>query len=848
MPGVYMASKSLGTLTLDLIAKVGGFVSGMDQAERSSEKWRKQVEKDAEAVGAAIGKTAVAIAAAVVGAGLSALAITKSVSESVVETDRWAKSLGISTTELQKWQYAATQAGLSGDNIADIFKDLNDKIGDAALNKSGEAAQALDTLGLSAKKLQNISPDKQLLAIADAMKGMNVAQKTTIFEALGNDLSKMIPLLDNGAQGFQKLAKKATDSGLALPQEDIDKLIKFNSFIQDIEVSVDGLKNKIAVGLANADLSPLKTALDNIQKVLTSPDVLQGLVNLVTESSKLVGWFIQGAAALGDFAKIAGVKVAELGGNLDVKNIDQVTARMKVLQKQIDDTNSGSHDFGRGIESFLTGKDFHVGDAEEELKRLSKIRDELVKPKSIVLPTGSATVDSSLKKKSYKLDDGDSNQKKTKAPKDPLVSAYEDRMNALKRAAALVDTTGKKESDITELQKINYDILDGKLSKLNDTQKENLRLAAKELDSKNALKKANEDNIAVQEFSANLAKENANVRQGLNVEFIGAGMGSEAKARMQELVSVQQEFQDKQADLQSQHNKGQISGSRYDAETKELRKALEERLQDYKKYWEQQDKLKDDWQKGALDSLKDYTKSAQNYNQQAADAVSSILQSATSSLAENITNVISGTESLGDAFVNVGQAILNSIVNALAQMAAQWLINQALMATLGASATAASIAQASALAAIWAPAATAASIATLGGAAITGTVANASAMAAGQALFGMAHDGLDSVPQTGTWLLQKGERVTTANTSAKLDATLDRVNKSSNTGGGNVYSPTIPISINGNPSDATIELTRKAAKQGAIDGYNMVTRDLQKGTGNVHASITSKYDTKRRAK
>ena len=39
-------NKSLGTLTLDLIAKVGGFVQGMDAAERSSTKWRKQVEKD----------------------------------------------------------------------------------------------------------------------------------------------------------------------------------------------------------------------------------------------------------------------------------------------------------------------------------------------------------------------------------------------------------------------------------------------------------------------------------------------------------------------------------------------------------------------------------------------------------------------------------------------------------------------------------------------------------------------------------------------------------------------------------------------------------------------------------
>lgn len=54
---------------------------------------------------------------------------------------------------------------------------------------------------------------------------------------------------------------------------------------------------------------------------------------------------------------------------------------------------------------------------------------------------------------------------------------------------------------------------------------------------------------------------------------------------------------------------------------------------------------------------------------------------------------------------------------------------------------------------------------------------------------GMAHDGIDSVPEDGTWLLQKGERVTTAETSAKLDATLERINsdmRSSRTGNGTV--------------------------------------------------------------
>lgn len=42
-------------------------------------------------------------------------------------------------------------------------------------------------------------------------------------------------------------------------------------------------------------------------------------------------------------------------------------------------------------------------------------------------------------------------------------------------------------------------------------------------------------------------------------------------------------------------------------------------------------------------------------------------------------------------------------------------------------------------------------------------------------LDGQAHGGLEFVPNDGTWNLKKGERIVTANTSAKLDATLTRV-------------------------------------------------------------------------
>ena len=141
-----MASKSLGTLTIDLIAKTGGFVSGMDKAERASEKWRKQVQKDVADSSKALAGMATAAMAAATAIGVAGYQLLKSTSEQVANTDKWAKSLNMSTQELLAWQFAAEKAGLSGENMSDIFKDLGDKIGDAVLNKSGEAVDAKDEL------------------------------------------------------------------------------------------------------------------------------------------------------------------------------------------------------------------------------------------------------------------------------------------------------------------------------------------------------------------------------------------------------------------------------------------------------------------------------------------------------------------------------------------------------------------------------------------------------------------------------------------------------------------------------------------------------------------------------
>lgn len=831
-----MANRSLGTLTIDVVANTGSFISGLSKSQRSAEDWRASVVKSASTVSGSI-------TAAMLGAASGALALVKATSEHITETDRWAKSLGINTQALLQWQYAATKAGISGDNIADIFKDLNDKIGDAVLNKSGEAAQALDTLGLSAQKLQALSPDKQLLAISQAMQGMNTAQKTTIYEALGNDLSRLMPLLDNGAAGLQKLQQAAIDKGIAPSDEDIAKLTAVNQIFQEWEDSFEGFRTRFAVGLASVDLGPLTSSLHSIEDTLTSPAVLQGITSMINGLAQVVNLLAGAAKYANDLANGWG-KTADTTQGSD---LDTLIAKRKELNESLEysQTLGGKIDSSFGV--IRSTKEVQANiDKNEALIRTYQARkqaEDILKLNNLD-SKGQPTLDS------LKLGPGQTNGKPPKHTVDHsaqrLDNSYASRLLQLQKQAALIDVVGNKQDKATELSKVNFDIENGNLSKLNDAQKTQLRNAASLVDSLNAQKKAHDDNNKAIAYAAQLAQQNATTRQGNNNQLLGQGLGSRTRGRLQEMTGIRQDFDGQQADLTSKYNSGDISKSLYDQETKSLQDALQQRLSDQQEYYDEQDKMRGDWQDGVYDSLQDYVDNSSDYYQQAADAMTSILGDATSTISDNLFDVITGAESLGDAFKNVGQEILQSVVKALVQMAAQWLVNQAIMLTLGTTATTAGAAQASALSIAWAPAAVSASIATLGNASIIGAASYDTALLNSTSLAGMAHDGIDSVPETGTWLLQKGERVTTASTSAKLDATLDRVSTQS---GSNMpaSNTTVNIPINGNPSDATIALVRQAALEGQRMGHAQSVKELNTGTGAMHKAITNNYTAKRRA-
>ncbi|MFI4291236.1 phage tail tape measure protein [Klebsiella pneumoniae] len=805
-----MAGKSLGTLTIDLIAKVGGFVQGMDKAERASQKWRDQVKKDAKEISTSIIAIGAAAATAAVGIGAAGLAIVKNTAQQVTEADRWAKSLKMSTQDLLSWQYAAEQAGLTGDNIADIFKDINDKVGDAVLNKSGEAAQALDTLGLSAQKLAQQSPDKQLLAISSALQKIPTqAGKTNILESLGNDLSKMLPLFDNNNEKLKQFLQLSKDFGVAPPQEDIDNLVKVNQFFQDIETSARGLKMEIASGLAKVDLSPLQDGLDSIHDVFTDPAILQGLSDLVGEAISLAGVVGRIAGGLGAIASYTRSRVGAVSGNYDSADEKDIEQRIEFLNKRGNQSKEQKDEldflnkrlqFLRAIKSSLT---------PEEVEKGANGLTSLLSDMGIQPPKGD----------DYKLGKGESNQKVT-TKSNPTENAFKSRLLDLQKQAALIETTGKKTAEVTELEKVNFDITSGNLKKLSEAQKNQLRDAAKFLDSKKEELHLNQENAKVAEYVSGLERQNKLIKQGYDSEFIGRYSGDRERSRMQERNSIQQEYEGSRDDLLKQYQSGDISKSLYDAETEALQDALNKRLEIQNDYYKQQDELQNDYSAGLISGFATQATAAM-------DLYSTMQQVGAQTFSSMTDMIIAWAETGKLNAQDFAATFIQSVGAAMLQYAAAQVAMAALNAFtqwIGVPYVGPAVAPAQAIAAA--------------------AAAGVFMTAIGSALHGQAHDGIDSVPETGTWLLQKGERVTTAKTSAKLDATLDRVANQST--GGATYAPSMSFYVNGDPSDAQIAMMKKAASEGAQMGYQKAVQSIATGQGDLHRALMGKTTSGRK--
>ncbi|MEC5783511.1 phage tail tape measure protein [Citrobacter freundii] len=207
----------------------------------------------------------------------------------------------------------------------------------------------------------------------------------------------------------------------------------------------------------------------------------------------------------------------------------------------------------------------------------------------------------------------------------------------------------------TELAKLKYQVSQGELTSLTEAQKQTLLQNAALIDQQ----KIREQLAA---YEANLADSNTSARASNQAELTGYGQGSRMRERMQEVLRIREEFQQKNVDLQRQYQSGDISEDLYRQELALNKRYLDERLRDQEAYYSASDAQRSDWTTGMREGFANWADTASDYASQSADLVNNAM----SGLVGNISDALAGNKvDWEDWASSVLQSMQKIILNAM---------------------------------------------------------------------------------------------------------------------------------------------------------------------------------------
>ena len=162
---------------------------------------------------------------------------------------------GVSTDKLQEMRYVADQAGVSQDFYAEAVNEVV-KAHDRIARGTGPAAEALDTLGISAQNAdgslrgaQEITDDvmNALLGVEDA--SMRAALAEDIFKRKAQD---MLPVLGMGADGIEDMRDRAHELGIVQSGEALDAANEYRQSMEEMQAKVMALTQELMESLMPA--------------------------------------------------------------------------------------------------------------------------------------------------------------------------------------------------------------------------------------------------------------------------------------------------------------------------------------------------------------------------------------------------------------------------------------------------------------------------------------------------------------------------------------------------------------------------------------------------------------------
>ena len=289
---------NVGKLNVLISASAKGFTKGVNDAQRKLGKFTSGVASSA----AAMGPWAIALAAASAGV----IALNKGLDEvirNLGEVDKLAKTaekLGFEVEELQKFRFAAEKSGVEVRTLDMAMQRFTRRMAEAA-NDMGEARGALLELGLDARRLQALSAEDQMIALADAFaKIENQSDRLRLaFKLFDSEGAALVTMFKDGSGALEEYFGQAEKLGL-LTEEDAKKAAEYADATTELKHAFSAMSMELSVSLAPALISVTESMVDFFVQARQN-----GTIDVLSESLSDM------ATTLGDLTTAFGPAIKE---------------------------------------------------------------------------------------------------------------------------------------------------------------------------------------------------------------------------------------------------------------------------------------------------------------------------------------------------------------------------------------------------------------------------------------------------------------------------------------------------------------------------------------------------------
>ncbi|MGI3169982.1 hypothetical protein ACRARG_12555 [Pseudooceanicola sp. C21-150M6] len=194
--------------------------------------------------------------AASAGTAFTALAI--GAANSADEITRFSRLSSTNAQQFQEWAAGAATVGIEQGKLADILKDVNDRVGDFLSTGGGPMADFFEEIapkvGVTADQFRGLSGPDALQLYVDTLQkaGVNQQQFTFYMEAMASEATVLLPLLKDGGKGMAEYAARAQKVGAIMSGETLQGLNAAKDAMREMSLAATGMRNSLGAIAAPA--------------------------------------------------------------------------------------------------------------------------------------------------------------------------------------------------------------------------------------------------------------------------------------------------------------------------------------------------------------------------------------------------------------------------------------------------------------------------------------------------------------------------------------------------------------------------------------------------------------------